>query len=297
MRYLSKVEKELVAHADTTRISADATWFRDCFKLASALILSEVQFEIREDGLYLMQMDEAHIARTDMFLPRALFRELKRGKEVNELRLDVVDINAIMSKIAKDDTVTFSIGEHGKLVVEITGRRINNYKLPLVAPEELDKREPRIVFATRVRTNIDGLEDAVDKAKALLAKRGSKREVWSGIFTLESNPMGVALKFASDDGLRSGGTQLSSGWDIIQFEGNTDQKVIVAQTYMEAIVKAIAKVTNMVTIEMSTFSPIRITAELPFKGSLAFWIAPRVPETEADKVKGRVKMEEVSIKQ
>ena len=286
-------EEKLVTVADVTKISADAEWFRDCFKLASALILTEVQFDIKEDGLSLKQLEEAHIARTDMFLPKVLFRELKRGKEVNTLRFDVRDINAILSKVSSGDTITFSIGEHGGLIVELKGKRTNTYKLPLFEAEELEGRDPKVMFSTRVKTNIDGIVEAVDKAKALLGGKANRKDVWTGTFTLESNPMGIAMKFASDDRLKSGSMQLTNAWDIMRFEGKTGQQVVVAQAYIEDVIKAIAKVTNMVTIEMSTFSPLHIIAELPFKGTFSIWIAPRVPD-EPSKKKGGAPEKEVS---
>ncbi len=286
-------EDRIVKETDTTKVSADAEWFKDCFKLASALILTEVQFEIRDDGLSVKQMEEAHVARTDLFLPKILFKELKKGKNINALRFDVRDISAILSKIAKGDVITFSIDEYGKLLVELKGRRINKYRLPLFEAEEMERRDPRIVFGARIKTNIDGIVDAVDKAKALLARKTSKRDTWMGIFTLRTNSVGLAMSFTSDDGMKSGSTQLTNAWDIMQFEGKTGQEVVVSQIYIEAVIKAIALVTNVVTIEMTTFAPLHIIAELPFKGSLAFWIAPRVPE-EAERSKEGAPKEEVS---
>jgi len=295
-------DTRLVTESDVTKISADAEWFRDCFKLASALILTEVQFDIEDDGLHMKQMEESHIARTDLFLPKVLFKELKKGKIISTLRFDVRDINAILSKVSKGDVVTFSISEgvsereRGRLVVELKGRRINTYRITLFEAEELNKRDPRVVFSVRVKTNIDGIVEAVDKAKALLGGKANRKDAWTGTFTLESNPMGIAMKFAGDDGMKSGSMQLTNAWDIMQFEGKTGQQVIVAQAYIEAIIKAIARVTNMVTIEMATFIPLHIIAELPFKGSLSFWLAPRVPDEEADKVRGRAPEKEVSAR-
>ena len=292
-------DKRLIAEIDTTKISVDAEWFKDCFELVSALILTEVQFEIKDDGLYLKQMDEARIARTDMFMPKTMFKELKKGKELCELRFDVKDIRAVLSKVGSGDTITFSIGKLQDdnrigLIVEVKGRRINRYRLPLFEPEEMERREPRVVFATRVRTNIDGLVSSCDRAKALLGKSGAKKEkAWFGTFTLTSNPVGISLKFASDDGMKKGELQLNTMWDIMQFEGRTDQEVVVSQIYLEQVIKAIAKVTNMVTIEFSTFIPLHIIAELPFKGTLAFWIAPRVPESENVRIKDEHQKREV----
>jgi len=284
------VERRLVTTTDTTRITANAEWFKDCFDLASAIILDEVQFDIKEDGLYMKQMDESRVARTDMFLPKTSFRELKRGKEVNTLRFDIGDINAILGKTLKGDIITFYIGEQGGLLVEIKGKRINNYKLPLLEAEVLETRDPKVMFGTRVKTNIDGLVNIVDRAKALLASGGKKREAWAATFTLTSNPMGISLRFASDDGMKSGEAQLTTGWDIICFEGSTEQEVVISQVYMEKVIKALAAITNIVQIEMSTFVPIHIIAELPFKGSLAFWIAPRIPEKETKKVKAKAEV-------
>jgi hypothetical protein len=238
-------------------------------------------------------MEEAIIARTDLFLPKTLFKELKKGKVVSELRFDVNDIRAVLSRIMKGDTISFTIDRLSEndsvgLIVEIKGKRTNRYKLPLFEAEVLEKRDPKVMFATRVRTNLDGLVQTCDKAKALLSRSSSGKKGtkgWFGTFTLTSNPVGISLKFASDDGLKKGELQLNTMWDIMQFDGQTDQEVVVSQVYLEDVIKAIAKVTNMITIEMSTFIPLHIIAELPFKGSLGFWIAPRVPEREADKVR------------
>jgi len=223
-------DTRLITESDTTKVSVDAEWFKDCFKLASALILTEVQFDIKDDGLSVKQMEEAHIARTDLFLPKVMFKELKRGKFVKALRFDVKDVNAVLSRISKGDVITFSIDKQGRLIVELKGKRINTYRLPLFEAEELEKRDPKVMFATRVKTNIDGIVEAVDKAKALLGGKANRKEAWTGTFTLESNPMGIAMKFESDDGMKSGSMQLTNAWDIIQFEGKTGQQVVLAQT-------------------------------------------------------------------
>ncbi len=293
-------EQRLVTEIDVTKISVDAEFFKDVFDLAASLIKTEVQFEIKDDGLHLKQLDEARIGRTDLFIPKALFRELKKGKELCQLRFDVKDIKSILSGVGKGDIVTFSIGRLTEndsvgLLVEVSGKRVNRYSLPLFAPEELEQRDPKVVFATKVRTNIDGIVSTVDKAKVLLTQGGGgNKKKWFGTFTLTSNPVGISLKFSNDEGSKKGELQLNAMWDIMQFEGRTDQQVVISQAYLEAVIKSIAKITNMITIEMSTFIPLHITAELPFKGSLAFWIAPRVPDTEAERIRGRAPEKEVS---
>ena len=55
---------------DDVHIQMDAEMFRDIFELAAALTTPEVQLWLKDDGLAVRQMDMAHVALTDMFIPK-----------------------------------------------------------------------------------------------------------------------------------------------------------------------------------------------------------------------------------
>lgn len=281
-------EKVLKVEADDMVVRVDAEMFREFFGLASALIMSEVQMDLKTDGVYIRQMEESHVGLTDMFVPKEYFEVLKAGKVVKELRLAVDEINNILKRLSHGDVIEFTVRKGGKLHVEIQGKRVRAFNIPLLEPEKLERRLPKVPMAVRIKTTLEGLLMAIEDARTLVIKGGGSRKKKNlyGQITMMTTPMGLLIRSESEDGLRSAESTLHSGWDIMAFEGSANEKVTVSIPYMIDIVKAISRVTNMVQIEFSTDMPLHIITELPFKGvKLEFWLAPRVLKTEEKEVK------------
>jgi len=56
---ISKIpDSKVLTYGDDVEITMDAGMFKEVFNLASALILTEVQVMIEDDGLYVKQMEE-----------------------------------------------------------------------------------------------------------------------------------------------------------------------------------------------------------------------------------------------
>jgi len=278
-------EEKLVTEGDTACISMDAEMFRDLFNLASALILSEVQVQIKDDGLYVQQLEESRVAMTIMFVPKTYFRELRQGKVIKELRLGVQDIKGILTRLSHGDVVTFTISASGKLHIEIKGKRLRVFDIPLLEAEELERRIPRIAFNVRTKTTLEGIIDAIEDAKKLIVKSGSKasKNVF-GTVTFTTVPSGLKIESMTEDELYSTYTTLTSGWDLMKFEGSADQHSTIAIPFLTDVIAAISKVTNMVQLEYTTDMPVHIIVEMPLKGvNLEYYFAPRVLEREVKK--------------
>lgn len=270
---------------DDVCVAMNAEMFKDLFDLATAVIISEVQMQIKDDGLYVRQMEEVHICLTDMFIPKSYFVKLKQGQQVKELVLNVEEMRAILRKLYGGDIVEFTVVK-GKLHIEIEGKRMRVFNVPLIESEETERRIPKIPTAVRVKTSIEGLLLGLEDAQTLLNKgqKGKKKANIYGQVSLTTEPMGLKIESLTDDEMRSSGAMLTSGWDIMQFEGKMNQSVSVAIPYLMGITKAVSKATNMVQIEYTADMPLHIIAELPFKGMvLEFWIAPRI------RIEGEVK--------
>jgi hypothetical protein len=285
-------EKKQVIVGDDVCVAMDAEMFKDLFDLMTALIMTEVQVQIRDDGLCLRQMEEAHIALTDMFVPKGYFRELKAGKIISELRLDIGAVKSILSRLSHGDIIEFTV-KQGKLHIEVIGKREREFNLPLLMTETLERRTPKMVLNVRIKTGMEGLLYGLEDASKLIIKgEGKKKKDMFGQVTLTTEPMGLKIVAASDDDLYSIGATLTSGWDIMQFEGGVGQHVTLTVACLIAVIRAIAKVTNVVQLEFSTDMPVHIVAELPFKGiTLEFWLAPRVQVKEYSSEGGESKVE------
>lgn len=280
-------QDKLVTEGDTTCVAMDAEMFRDMFNLASALILSEVQVMIKDDGLYVQQMEESRVAMTVMSIPKTYFKELKQGKTINELRLDVQDIRGILTRLSHGDIVTFTISPTGKLHVEVKGKRIRVFDIPLLEAEKLERRIPRVPFNVKTKTTLEGILDAIEDAKKLIVRSGSKsKKNIFGTVTFTTTAMGLKIVSMTEDELYSTYTTLTSGWDLMKFEGSVDQHATIAIPFLTDVITAISKVTNMVQLEYTTDMPVHIIAEMPLKGvNLEYYFAPRILEVREVKKK------------
>jgi len=297
---ISKIpDSQLLTYGDDVEITMDAIMFKEVFNLASALIMTEVQVKIKDDGLYVKQMEESRVAMTDLFVPKSYFKVLKAGEKIKEIRLPVVEIGAILRSVREGDTVRFTVSETGKLHTVIHGKRIREFNVPLFMPEALEQRDPKVPFVVRVKTAVDGIVTAVQDAKIVdgggTGKKKGKR-VTVGFVQISTIPTGLKIEAKTEDNLYTAGTTLTSGWDIMQFKGGGEQVVFMSTAYLKDVVEAISRVTKMVQIEMTSNMPLHIIAELPFKGMrLSYWFAPRIPvESHPDypkKTKAQIKKE------
>jgi len=276
-----EIEKKLVVRGDDVCIAMDAEMFRDMFSLAASLILSEVQVQIRDDGLYVQQMDESRVGMTIMFIPKPYFKILKKGQIIKELRLAVVEVKGILSRLTHGDVVQFTVTDNGKLKIVIQGKRIREFELPLIEEESVERRIPKVPMAIRIKTTMEGVVTAIEDAKKLITKKKTKKEGnLLGTVTLLTCPMGLKITSKSEDEMSSSSTTLNSGWDLMQFQGEIGHDVTIAISYLTDVVTAISKVTNMAQLEFSKNLPLHLIAEMPLKGvTLEFWFAPRIMET------------------
>jgi hypothetical protein len=262
------------------RIVMDAELFKDLFELMTALIKDEVQLKITSNGVVLRQIEESHIALTDMFVPKEYFKELKGD---SELRLEVDSIKPLLTRLSHGDEIVFSVSGD-KLHIEIKGKRVRVFESPLLEAEEIERRIPRVVCNVRAKVCMEGLLYGVEDAQKFVVRGGGKKKELFGHVILKAEAMGLRIEAATEDGLYSTGTTLTSGWDLMKFEGSVGQRVVIAISFLIDVVRALSKVTNMVQIEFSQDAPLHIIAELPLKGmSLEYWIAPRILEKGGEK--------------
>lgn len=244
------------------------------------LVSDEVQFHIRSDGIYMQQMDEARVGLTVMFVPRHYFKELRAGS-ANQLRLQVTEVNAILSKLTHGDTINFSFKE-GRLHIEIQGKRKRGFNLFPLEPVELERRVPKIIPTVKLKTSMEGLLICVEDVNNFIMKDKKKRKESTGQIDIATIPVGLRLKASTEDGLYSTNSELNKGWDIMQQTGEYGQRTAISTAYLVDVVKSISNITNMVQIEFTTDFPLHIIAELPLKGAkLEFWLAPRIDVTKA----------------
>lgn len=265
---------------DDVHLLVDAELFRDLFGLAGALTEPEVQLWLRDDGLAVRQMDIAHIALTDLFVPKQYFGACKPGKVINEIRVDIRDIDAILARLVHGDMIDFSVITSGKLRVEVRGKRIRRFDLPLFNPEVVERRKPALQFMVHAKVALDGLLTAIEDAQKMV-RRGSGNQArmsdMLGQVIFTTGASGIKMEANSEDQLYASGTDLTMGWDVMYQSAPVGAHTALSISILSNIIRAVSRVTNMVYIEYSTDMPMAITVELPLKDAqLSYWIAPRI---------------------
>lgn len=287
-------ERRLMTVEDEIEFKVDAEMFRDFFSMATVLVDDEVQLWIRQDGMAVRQMDVSRVSLTNCFLPKAYFKQLVEGKKVKEIRVSVRDFKAVINRVSSKDVLEVGVNKEGRVAVSLVGRRLRNFSIPFYELEDVERRGPTSTMKVKVKTALEGLSTVIEDADTITSIKEKKREAWKGTVTFSSVSTGLRLEASSDTGEYKTEGMLSSGWDLMQFEGETGLKTTVALIHIVPIIKMIEKVTKVVQLEFATNMPLHIIAELPLKGAVCeYWIAPRIEpeEEEVPKVKASKKEE------
>jgi len=202
--------------------------------------------------------------------------------------LPVSELQSVLTRLSHGDIVEFTVSDKGKLHIELEGKRTRMFEIPLLEAEVIERRTPKVPFNVRIKTTMEGLLFGLEDAQKIVMKSGGgrkKKEIYGQVM-MKTTTMGLRVEATSEDELYSTGATLTSGWDIMKFEGSIDQRIAVAVAYIIAVIKTVSKITNVVQLEFSSDMPLHIIAELPFKGmTLEYWLAPRIEVKEEKKKK------------
>jgi proliferating cell nuclear antigen len=63
---------------------------------------------------------------------------------------------------------------------------------------------------------------------------------------------------------------------VLEFNVKTEIKALYGVSFLQDIIRAGTSTSKVVTVEFSTDKPVKLDFELPLKGKLTYYLAPRL---------------------
>ena len=237
---------------------ADAKYFKESMSIISDLVV-EVNLKVTPDWIEMVAMDPANVAMVVFKLMGSTFTEYD-VKEPVTLGVNLNNLKQVLKRAKANDQITLET-EANKLKVTFKGTSKRTFQLPLLPPEESDKKEPDLKFKATINTDSSILNDAIEDADivaesvSFLAEKGA-----------------FAVQAAGDNNKLNIDIDAGKGTEI---EASEKSKAKYSIEYLKKMISG-SKLSGKVKIQFAKDYPLRL--EYMEKGAvqLVFILAPRV---------------------
>ncbi len=229
---------------------------------ALTTILTEAHFIVKEDGLFLTQVDPLNVAMIDLALPSEVFQEYS-CQGTHEVCLGVDELTKISKRMAVDDRIELSLDESdNRFEIKMIGAATRKFKLQLIKPPAAPRKPRGIEFDVKAEMFADAFKQAIKDISvvSINVKIIAKKDML--IFTGEGDTgeAEVALRVGDDSAL-------------FDLSAKTDSYAIYSMKYLSDITKAVFG--DSLSLQFSTNKPIQIGFKIAEIGSIKFLVAPR----------------------
>ncbi|MEM3737278.1 MAG: proliferating cell nuclear antigen (pcna) [Candidatus Bathyarchaeia archaeon] len=245
-------------------VSDAKTWKN--YMSAIATLVEEATFDIKPEGISLRAMDPSHVAMVDFELPAQTFQEYVCDEPVRpKLCIDVGDVLKLMRRVESGETLELTHDpERGHLSMKLRGKYVRRFSLPLLQPATSDIPVPKLSFDAKIKMDADCLNDAISDIG------GVSEQV-----RFEANPDRFTMTGLSETGNIVVEFEKSNE-AVLEFGVQTEVKALYGVSFLQDIIRAGTSTSKIVTVEFSTDKPVRLDFELPLKGKLTYYLAPRL---------------------
>ena len=227
-----------------------------------AVLKEEVNIKFNDSGLSISTMDPTNVAMVELELPPSFFDGYRVGGEEKIC----VNLKEVLARgfrrpdKGEDLFITKDI-EKNQLVLKYRRGGTDRAKFfPLLEPIDEEVPVPKIIFNAKVHMFIDELCRVVND----IAANQSHIDV-------TINDKGISF---SGKGDYEENTFIGKGADsVIEIKCEEESKTTYTSEYLVEILRNAKKVSEIVSIELSTDMPIKIEPELP-RGRLVYHLAP-----------------------
>lgn len=244
---------------------SDPAFFRDLLKAVSK-VNEEPRVTVDPEGITVKQMSPDHKTMVDLYIPREHFWAYNVYEE-RTISFNAADLLRLVFKRGKmkDTTILMRI-EADRIVCEIKrgGGRVRKV-LPLLEPLEDETPEPKISFKSSVKILTGALIRAIEDCKTI-------EENDKVLIAFEPEQITFSAINGDDYGVENTYNEYAD--EILNYLTGETQKAYYTIEHILTLVKALKPITEAITLEISTDTPIRITAEFPIIGGhLIYYLA------------------------
>jgi proliferating cell nuclear antigen len=241
---------------------SDARAWRRLMEAISKLI-EEATFDVNPEGLYLRAMDPSHVAMVDFEYQKGSFQEFECS-EPTKICLDIGEMLKFLKRAGSGEALELSMDTGAnQLVMKLTGRYTRRFAIPLLQPSATGPT-PKLTFDAKIKLDADHLKDAILEVSNVSDQVRFRANPEKLILVGESETGKVEIEFERDNP------------SIYEFEVGGEVKALYGISFLEDMVSAGSSASKVVTVEFSTDKPIKLDFELPLKGRLAYYLAPRI---------------------
>jgi len=236
----------------------DVNKLRDSLTAISKLI-AEAELNVTPSGLEITAMDPANVAMVIFKLKAAEFVEYD-VPESDKFGVKLKDLNAILKRIGKDDTVSIEFGQ--KISIKSLGKSKKTFTMPII---ELDTKAidkvPELNFKANIAVNTDSLGEAFEDMS--LVGESCRFKIVDNKFVI----------YSDGDNLSSASVDMAEA--TVKAEGNMESRYSLE--YLKQMIHK--KIADRVSVGFSKDYPLR----MDYKNEtmeLGIILAPRVENSD-----------------
>lgn len=245
-------------------------------RLVTALsVLEEPVFRVDKERLFVRQMDKTHSCLTHLEVSSKSFQTYSCEKP-DTIKVQRDELLNCLKKVSENQYISLSITEENpdKLTVTVSEKSIKDFTVPLFNLDDEDKiLPPQVTKATsslKIKMDASALKDSVAELKGIIGEHDM----------VEIRAVKDTLMLIGKGDKRGLTVTHMNGTDILSME--TRLPVTTSHfgiVYLNAIVEDPSPLSGVVIIEFGQDMPLKLTYELPFEGSLYYFLAPRIEVT------------------
>jgi proliferating cell nuclear antigen len=241
-----------------------AKQFQDRINLLAVLV-DEATLQFTPEKITVCHIDPSRIAMINMEMPNTDFKEYVCETPC-KIGINVSELQKLLKRAGKDETITLTYDKTGKLHLKITGKYTRNFTMSTLEASEEEIPTPKICYNVKAKIVTAGLNQAIEDTQLV----GDQVKIRAEQDT---------ITLAANSDLMSADITLQKGADILLDLEIQDPKKASCSTYclsyLSEIVKAAGAISDLAVLEFASDMPVHIDFAMQ-EGKAEFWLAPRI---------------------
>lgn len=244
-------------------VISDVKLWRSLLAAVSTLV-EEADFNATPEGVKLRSMDPSHVAMVDFEWPKNAFEQYE-CPETTKIRVSLTSMLKLLRRVGSNESLEMSYDKEAKkLNMSLKGNILRKFTMSTMEPSEEEVPTPKLDFNSKIKLATKSLSDIIEDAQAV-----------SENVRLETMKEKFVVNVAGE--LSSAVIELEKSSEVMfELDVKEPSKSTYNLSYLAGIVKTGASASEVVSLEFSTNMPIKIEFELPQKGHLLYYLAPRI---------------------
>ncbi len=222
--------------------------------------LDEANFIVNKEGMRVSGIDPSRVVFLDIFLPSSYFEDFKLDNESETLGFKLDDLNDILRRVQKDESLIISSTE-SKLLLSLEGDFKRIFELPLIKVETSQPPSVKLEFPFKAKLLTITFADIIEELSDL-----------GETITISSKDNKLYFEVAGD--IATSKVELSTEGGTLLEASGADSSSVYGMEYVSNTTK-MRRASDTMELAFGSQIPLKLHFELPQGGHGDFYIAPR----------------------